>query len=361
MQHTLFGFDEPQNIQNLIASFQAPAKPEPLHCSMGVAKAALQKAIRRGELNIALRSAAMLMNQAPDQLWRRLCGIAMEDVGFGDWQTVEIVTRLARSKRERNRMGDDWKVAAFAVDSLCNPPKCRAADDLLMVSNRHQHYALHRSRVRNWTDGKRLEFIVGAAPLIERAIAATSFLLAESTSPYWSISRERASRLLGAFFNSGVPANVVETADRSFRVTGEHLPFTACLIAPLMPKAIKVEVDPISATAWINGTPNWALDLFSAEGRKAIQQFLTFDCPSANTIRTAVPASKQIGVFGHLLFRVEGQLCRKRRRWKVADDLRSVMDHQCHAPYFADASHILRLIIEDLPLINLARHEVSHG
>jgi hypothetical protein len=357
MQHPLLGFDEPENVQSLITSFQAPSQPKPLLCSTGVAKAALQKAVRRGEVEIALRSATTLLDHAPDQLWRRLCGIAIEDVGFGDRQLVEIVTRLAHSKRERKRSGDDWQVVAFAVDTLCNAPKCRATDDLLMVSNRHPQYAIHRSRVRSWTDGKRLEFIVGAAPLVERAVAVSSFLLAESSAPFWSIARGRADRLLRAFFDSGVPTSVVETADKSFRVTGEHLPFMACLIVPFVPKAMKVENDQLTPTAWIGGTPNWALDLFSVEGRKAIQHFLSFDCPSANAIRATVPASKQVGAFGHLLFRVEGQLCRKRRRWKVADDLRRVMDLECHAPYLADATRILRLITDELNLVNLARYE----
>lgn len=361
MQNVLPGLDEPGSLADLISRFNRSPKAPAFDCSAGLAKSILQKSVRRGEHDVALRAAATLLAEAPDQLWRRLAGIAMEDVGHGSWSTVEAVTRLAHSKRERDRYGDPWKVAAFAVDALCSAPKCRASDDLLMSSQRHPALNLFRSRAKEWTDGSRLEFVVGDGPIMERAAVAWIFLQAESTPPYWSVSRERADRLLGVLFDSGIPAKIIDTADRSFRVTSELLPFMACLLAPTVPRTMKAIDDPVTATAEIGGVPNWALDLFCPEGRVALQHFLTFDCASARTIRTTVPAGRQLGVLGHLLFRIEGQQCRHRRRWKLAADLQHIMDEQCHAPYFPNARQILNALREDLPLINLARHEVSHG
>ena len=44
----------------------------------------MQKAIRRGREEIALRAAATLLRDSPDRLWRR-CGVtAFEDIGVAD-------------------------------------------------------------------------------------------------------------------------------------------------------------------------------------------------------------------------------------------------------------------------------------
>ena len=60
-------------------------RPDGIEVSTWLAKAILQKAIRRGETGFALGAASRLLELAPDQLWRRLAGLAVEDVGFANW------------------------------------------------------------------------------------------------------------------------------------------------------------------------------------------------------------------------------------------------------------------------------------
>ena len=48
----------------------------------------LQKAIRRGHEELALRAAATLLRISPERLWRRCGCIAFEDVGVADLDTV---------------------------------------------------------------------------------------------------------------------------------------------------------------------------------------------------------------------------------------------------------------------------------
>ena len=98
MQDVLPGLDEPGSLSELISRYATPPQPAVFECSTGLAKSVLQKAVRRGETQIALTAATTLLEMAPDQLWRRMVGIAMEDVGHGSWQTVEMVTRLAHSR-----------------------------------------------------------------------------------------------------------------------------------------------------------------------------------------------------------------------------------------------------------------------
>ena len=47
--------------------------PSPIACSPWVAMSLMQKAIRRGREDLALRAAATLLRDSPERLWRR-CG-----------------------------------------------------------------------------------------------------------------------------------------------------------------------------------------------------------------------------------------------------------------------------------------------
>ncbi len=63
---------------------------DPLPADPWLAMAALQKSVRRGRQDIALRAAARLLIDAPDRAWRRLGAIAFEDIGLADTETVGI-------------------------------------------------------------------------------------------------------------------------------------------------------------------------------------------------------------------------------------------------------------------------------
>ena len=60
-------------------------------------------------------------------------------------------------------------------------------------------------------------------------------------------------------------------------------------------------------------------------------------------------------VLGHVVFRVEGGLVTSRLRWPLGDELRRQCDVECSGPDCPDASEILDLMRDDIPLLNEAR------
>ncbi len=58
-------------VRRLAARDQVP-EGQPTTLSPWVAMSLLQKAVRRGRKDLALRAAATLLRDAPDRLWRRL-------------------------------------------------------------------------------------------------------------------------------------------------------------------------------------------------------------------------------------------------------------------------------------------------
>ena len=88
---------------------------DPLGISPWVAMSLMQKAIRRGREDLALRAAATLLRDSPDRLWRRLCVTAFEDIGVADFDTVSLVMAGLTGKHWRSKNGGDWPIASYLI------------------------------------------------------------------------------------------------------------------------------------------------------------------------------------------------------------------------------------------------------
>jgi hypothetical protein len=82
-----------------IARRERPPAFQPLPISPWLAMALLQKAVRRGRVDLALQAAATLLLDAPDRLWRRCGCAAFEEIGIADPETVGLVTAALGGKR----------------------------------------------------------------------------------------------------------------------------------------------------------------------------------------------------------------------------------------------------------------------
>lgn len=135
MHFDLFTATDPA-LQPLASDRKVPTV-EPLLTSSWVAMSAMQKGIRRGDVDLALRAAATLLKSDPAKLWRRLCGIVYEDVGLASVDTIRLVMATTTSKSLRGEFGGDWAVAGRLVEQMAISPKDRATDDLLWTVAQH--------------------------------------------------------------------------------------------------------------------------------------------------------------------------------------------------------------------------------
>jgi hypothetical protein len=109
------------DLSQRIARRDRPLALQPLPISPWVAMALLQKAIRRGRVDLALQAAATLFADTPDRLWRRCGGIAFEDVGIADRGLLGLVTVALGGKRVRAELGGELAVASFIVEAVRRP------------------------------------------------------------------------------------------------------------------------------------------------------------------------------------------------------------------------------------------------
>lgn len=92
----------------------------------------LQKAVRRGHLDMAYRCACALNTLDPDYLWRRLQVIALEDVGLGNPLACALTMAAAKSKTWRKKVGEK-EVLFTIVKWLTTGSKDRTLTDLVML------------------------------------------------------------------------------------------------------------------------------------------------------------------------------------------------------------------------------------
>jgi hypothetical protein len=333
----------------------------PLKISPWLAMSLLQKSIRRGESELAQHAAATLLLIAPERLWRRCGAAAFEEIGVADLQTVSLVTAALAGKRYRATIGGDWKVASFIVDRMTKAPKCRAADDLLLTADSHPLY--HRARIdlATKTTAELIRIATGDAALPVRALATW---FAVGTHPpqtkHLSARRGEPAALFDGLCEAGLPHSVIEIAREGFRKIGEPLcPFVALLCPLARCEASTLQDDDMPSAIMVGEVPGWSLDVYTREGRGALQAFLQRDCRTARWVRNHVPAGQRVNFLGTVVFRVEGGLVQQRLTWPIGDELRKLVDIECHGPSCNDATEILQLMRTDIGYLNAERSHVG--
>jgi len=168
--------------------------------------------------------------------------------------------------------------------------------------------------------------------------------------------------MFDALCEAGIPLTVVEIAREGFRKVGDALcPFVALLHPLRQHETVVIEDDAFPPEVMVGEVPSWSLDVYSRPGRAALHAFLQGDSKTARWVRAHVPAARRVNFLGTVVFRVEGQLCLQRLRWPVADELRRLVDFECHGPHCPDATEILQLTRDDIPALNEVRLRLNGG
>jgi hypothetical protein len=341
-----------------ISQQSAQADFWPLDISPWLAVSLMQKAIRRGQENIAIRAAATLLRNSPDRLWRR-CGVtAFEDIGVADLAVVAEVTAALAGKTHRAKFGGEWPVASAIVSRMSRAPKCRSADDLLTAAEGHPDLEPARRQLWQEPAPELLTLAAGSGPLCQRAIALWYVL---GTNPRTCNMRERRGEpelAFDAMRRAGLPEQTVATASAAFRKLRDPLAAAILLLQPQRSaEPATVEDDPLGPETLVGDVPSWAYDVHTREGRTALQLFLQGTSDTARWVGAHIPSGSRIKFLGSVVFRIEGGLV-SRLRWPTGDTLRELVDQGCGGRH-GIASEILELMRSDLSLLNEARAEVG--
>lgn len=352
-------------LEQLMAERQGTIpEPQPLNISAWLAMSLLQKSIRRGETGHALKAAASLFRAEPDRLWRRLTVAVFEDIGLGSLDLIAPVLVATSSKAIRRLLGGDWAVATALVERMAAARKCRAADDLLMTAIAHPGYASDRLNQAEMTVPDLMDIVTGDSSIITRGIALFNATGTDRCPVRTMLTRKGDPRYaFEKMLQTGFPHCVLELAQWGSGRMREPLPvFVALLSSAVPPRSTGYEPaeqdDDITPTEMIGDVPAWCVDYYTRPGRAALATFLKRDTPTGRWIGENAHPRKKVELLGGLVFRAEGGLLRRRLQWPVGRQLRHAMEVEAAGFGVADASEVLDLLRQDLPLLNAERRHV---
>ena len=299
--------------------------PEPLNCDSYVARSAMQKAIRRGLPELALRAAATVSQTNPKIAWRRLLVTLLEDVGTH--QAALLVRTAAALERRRFGFADDveWPLLSQLITSACRSMKCQAANDLHNLSvNDAKHHDARKSLA-----GAPVDDVVGVAAdksrsLVDRNIAVLTCLGRGHAS--WQSGKPLVARdVIVSSISTGVAEEARLLYDWALRKSGLALATSSILLrsvdaGPTVSDTIVGDFIP--ASEHIGAVPSFALDQYTRIGRAAIRDFVGDD-PDwyAYAKEAGLTKSCQIQAAGEMVFRVESAVVDQRRDWRWGREL----------------------------------------
>lgn len=356
MHHDLFATDPA--LQPLVSDRMVPTV-ELLRASPWVCMSAMQKGIRRGNVDLALRAAATLLKVDPAKLWRRLAGVVFEDIGLASVETIKLVMTTTATKSSRQQIGGDWSVASLLVERMCAAPKCRASDDLFLAISHHHELDELRASLAGADLSEHLSRIRDRSALLGAALAALHASGVRWTGQV-SGRAANAKSMFAAMCEAGVEHDIVVLAEQGWRQTREPLPILLPLLTPAMPTGVLPAQDDEFPPVVIgsSGLPTYVFDAFSWEGKSALARFLKRDTKTGRWLRNHVPAERRISVMAGGLFRVEGGLVRQRVEWPCAATLKWLADAGHHRMKLTDPTEWLELVRSDLLTLDEVRHDI---
>jgi hypothetical protein len=281
-----------------------------------------QKAIRRGHDDIAARCVATLHASDPAYVWRRLRGIALEEVSAADLELVAQLIAIAGKQVLRAKLGD-LRLALQFTQRLARASKCRTACDFLMWQDPPQtvdwigiHARLDEGQP--WT-------------LVDVAAQARAWQAITARSTYregrWvQLSQADPARRDALLDAAGVPDVV-----RYLVLRGNSTDTLNALLVPtyLLAQQQADRVDESdqypASNAPIGPLPAYAYCLFSAPGRAALRTLLRTS-PALTRLIRSVPGIDALRAVGHVVFQLEGGFCHHTYRVAHALDIRAAYE-----------------------------------
>lgn len=301
-------------IEQGLRFFELPAI-EPMQGDQWLLASSLQKAIRRCEVNTALRAGYALWNIDRQRFWRRLHIVALEDMGVADTEIL-IQTLTATAQPYWRRKFGDLRVGLYLTQLLCQSTKTRMADSLFVQAERSPAYAALRQELINASADDLADRVMNeSAPLVERAIAIW-FLAGTKKYP----SDHLPVRVGDPDYAVAVLSRLNVPYDLTHACTGvmSRTSWPLSIMAPLIWQYVEsqraqttIRKATIAPVQEVEGIPLYAMDMFTRSGQASFRQW-----------QKEVPALKYFSVrqIGMAMFYEESHLTDKTLTTPAMDD-----------------------------------------
>lgn len=319
--------------------------PEPLGGDKWILASTLQKTIRRGEVDCALRAAYGLWLQDRQSFWRRLHIASIEDVGIANLDLIVDTLTATSSSLWRRKFGD-LRVGLHLTKRLCLSPKTRIADEILLAAERSNVLTQRRIEFARANDDELISIITDhKQPVIERCLAAWYLAgFKRYLSDFMPTRTGQPEYVAEVLHTLGAPAKLVGSCIAVMGMTRWPLSIFTPIIWNAANKH-KTETTTIEKTfehaKTVNGIPLYACDMFTRTGQTSYRR-LQKEVKDLQNFSV-----KQIGIG---VFYLEGGLLDQTLSSTFFDDCR------LHGE-IADAEHVGLSIPEYMALRDVLRRE----
>jgi hypothetical protein len=289
-----------------------------------IVSSTLQKAIRRGEKDIAQEAARALIALRGSSIWRRLMVIAFEDVGIGNIDA--LITTVAAGLRPswRSDCGGDERVAAHLAGMLASAAKDRSADFLACVRG-HPVYAGFAQEMASASAETLLSAACDKAlDLPHRAVAAYfASGLDRAAAPH---GRSLFAALLESLRAADVPADLIAATEGAARRTREPITVMVPLIwvAAQPIEAQKVSDGTVPESELVAGIPLYALDKHTLLGKRAIRELIRVGSDFRACLQALVPQQSWQAAAEMAAFYADAAPLARRLDWPLSQSLEAL-------------------------------------
>jgi hypothetical protein len=286
----------------------------------------LQKAIRRGEKDLAERAAMRLYRLRGKGIWRRLLVIAFEDVGIGSVECLVTTTTIALDALNGTLRFDAELAIAFIARLLADAPKDRSSDHLVGAAFSHPIFEDARRIIAASSLTEQLDLIAEE----EAALPVRAIAVWRSSGMKWGATPGGQSRLpdvMAAFRQLGVPADLLRASHEAAIRTREPI----VIMAPLLwLAALKNQPSPtvvqcqVPEAPKVEGVPLYTFDKHTAIGKVAIHRLARESQPVRDVLRAFAQPDKGRDVAAMAAFYADAAPVSQRLIWDGADALEAL-------------------------------------
>lgn len=314
-----------------------------------IAMSLLQKASRRGDTKEALRAGRYLLNFDYRMFWRRLCVIAWEDISFGDFDLCGMVTAAAGSKRWREKVGGEWKVASYLIRQLCAVPKNRVTDDIVTIVDHNVSLEDIREELAIASvDTVQSIANISSAPFSHRVIAAWYALGTDKFASDVLYRRKGdVERFFTCFDTDQCPEHVLAICRVGLSRSGTILP----AFIPLLwndwrqvSEPLGVKSDNDLSTYQLGTIPRYAFDGHTRAGRRYLYWLVNQSTELREYLHTVISKADRNALLRELCFKTISAMCTDRQAWDVTDRIRHQADQVGYGLTAAQVSDGMRIL-----------------
>ncbi len=330
----------------------------------------LQKSIRRGHIDDAVKYALTYHSVDPIAFWNRLVIICLEDGGVGNPMGVALTLAAARSKVLRQRLGGDKLVIHYVVKLLAESTKDRTVADMYQILDNRSLSPETLTVLKSATHQELSDIVLSDQHPCNFRIAAAWML--------WGTDKLKNGRLplrtgdRDLFENTierlKVPGIVKYICLRGMVACRCAMNLTYAFVWLMMKQSpyTRVIETALPVTFYIKGLPSAAYDQHTRDGKAAYHYFYKTCAPVDNflTSRGIVGSDEIVAAIGISLFISESALLDKRIDFEGAEKIYQMTvedDFRKNGLTMEDGRELSKLILDNAEILRRSRIRVVEG